>query len=300
MDKNKRFFYGFILASFALGTFPVIEYFLAQHGLSTCGEENIGCKIVGMVTPYGSTPFFILGSTFGFATGIAALFRMRIAVPALLSAGVAVEGILLAYQINLGFFCRFCLIFGLGVFLLTGLYLFFAPRVASMFVLPFGAAFVSIFLLYFSFAGADIEKAYIMEQRFDEAETAQFYLFYSHTCGHCANTLSILDKNQDKLRGNFRLIVTDANVGRAQTAKNIEGNSVFEKALKGMAGDPSEATEDTMGQCSVAKRYMAKNSIAETPTMVVIDGEKWRTIIHGTTNIVDYLEMRFDVELESI
>ena len=33
MEKNKRIFLAFIIGSFALGIFPIIEFFLAQHGL---------------------------------------------------------------------------------------------------------------------------------------------------------------------------------------------------------------------------------------------------------------------------
>jgi len=105
--KNKRIFLAFIIGSFALGIFPIIEFFLAQHGLSTCGEEGIGCRVVSMVTPYGTTPFFVLGAAFGISLGIAAIFRMKVVVPALLCAGIVVEGALLAFQINLGFFAGF-------------------------------------------------------------------------------------------------------------------------------------------------------------------------------------------------
>jgi hypothetical protein len=298
MEKNKRIFYAFIIASFALGIFPVIEYILAQQGLSTCGEEGIGCRVVGMVTPYGTTPFFILGSIFGISLGLAALFRAKIIVPALLCAGIVVEGSLLAFQINLGFFCRFCLIYALGVLVLTIIYLVTTPRAFVLFALPFAASFMAIPLLYFSFTGADIEKSYILEQQFEETETAHFYLFYSHTCGHCANTLNALDKNRDKLKGTFRLAVTDGNIARAEAAKQYVGSSIFEQGLKGMAGDPEKATQETISQCETAKRYMAKNGISETPTMIVVDGEKWTTIVKGTTNILDYLEMRFDVKFE--
>jgi len=298
MEKNKRIFLAFIIGSFALGIFPIIEFFLAQHGLSTCGEEGIGCRVVSMVTPYGTTPFFVLGAAFGISLGIAAIFRMKVVVPALLCAGIVVEGALLAFQINLGFFCRFCLIYAMGVLVLAVLYLVTTPRALTLFALPFGASFMAILLLYFSVAGADIEKSYILEQRFGDTETAHFYLFYSHTCGHCANTLNILDQNQEKLRGTFRLAITDGNIGRAEAAKQYGGSSIFEQGLKGMAGDPEKATQYTINQCETAKRYMAKNGISETPTMIVVDGEKWTTIIHGTTNILDYLEMRFDVEFE--
>lgn len=298
MEKNKRIFYVFIIGSFALGIFPVVEFFLAQQGLSTCGEEGIGCRVVSMVTPYGTTPFFILGAAFGIFLGLAALFRMKIIVPALLCAGIVVEGALLAFQINLGFFCRFCLIYAIGVFLLAVIYLITTPRAFTLFAMPFGASFLSILLLYFSVAGADIEKSYILEQQFDETETAQFYLFYSHTCGHCATTLNALDKNQDKLKGTFRLAVTDGNIARAEAAKQYEGSSIFEQGLKGMAGEPVQATDHTISQCEAAKRYMVKQGISETPTMVVVDGEKWTTTIHGTSNILDYLDMRFQVILE--
>lgn len=298
MEKNKRILRVFIAISFLLGIFPIIEFFLAQQGLSTCGGEGLGCKIVGLVTPYGATPFLILGSTFGFALGIAAIFRQHVAVPALLCAGVVMEGVLLAFQVNLGYFCQFCLIYSLGVLTLTALYIWIAPRTSTVFAIPFGTAFLSIFLLYFSFAGASLEKAYIMEESFGDDEPAHFYLLYSNTCGHCIKTLQILDHNKDRLKGSFRLVVTDANIGRAEAAKQATGDNIFKKALKGIAGDPVTASDETISQCSIAKRYTAKHAISETPTMIVVDGEKWTTIVSGTNNILDYLSLRFQTEFE--
>jgi thiol-disulfide isomerase/thioredoxin len=206
------------------------------------------------------------------------------------------EGVLLAFQINLGFFCRFCLIYSVGVFLLTGLYLALAPRTFNIFAIPFGTAFLSIFLLYFSFAGASLEKAFIAEEDLGGSDQGTFYLFYSHTCGHCIKTLQILDHNKEKLAGKFRLVVTDTKVGQAEVTKQAEGN-LFVRGLKGVAGDPIEVSEDTIDQCSTARRYMAKHAISETPTMIVVDGTNWTTTIHGTTNIVAYLSLRFGQEI---
>lgn len=298
MEKNKRILRAFIAISFTLGIFPIVELFLAQQGLSTCGSEGVGCKIVGLVTPYGPTPFLILGATFGLTLGIAAFFRQHVAVPALLCAGIVMEGVLLAFQINLGYFCRFCLIYSVGVFSLTALYIWLAPRTFTVFAIPFGAAFLSIFLLYFSFAGASLEKAFVMEESFGGDEPAHFYLLYSNTCGHCIKTLQILDHNRGRLKGTFRLVLTDANIGRAEAAKQATGSSIFERALKGVADDPITASDETISQCSIAKRYTAKHAISETPTMIVVDGDKWTTIIPGTNNILDYLSLRFQTEFE--
>lgn len=289
--------------AFLAAAFPVLEFALSTRGMSTCGQESIGCHIVGLVTPFGSLPFFALGIGLGLLLGFSALLRLQTLMLALMASAVAFEGILVSFQIHLGYFCQFCLIYAGIILFLTIYYIFFISR-SSFFI--FGACFLSgflsLFLLFHPFLSADLKNSWLVEKNFNEVnkktDSGVFYLFYSHQCGHCEATLKILEKNEKNLAGVFRLVVTDDNAGHSERAVQSISPNLFSKALSGISNGPIRPSEGVMQKTAAARSYVAKYGISETPTLIVVDGENWKTIISGTNNILQYLSLRFGVRFE--
>ncbi len=185
-----------LIASLAVGVQIILILFTGE---AACFNE--GCKIIERLTTVSPLFFNLVGFIYFLVVfGAAMIVRSRPPskkewLPILLFAGMAVEGVLLSYQIFVAhIFCLYCLFLFLMVLLLNAMSGRFQFISAAVIVIA-----ISIIFSLLSFGPSVAISRYqsLGEGTFAvkscESPLKNLYMMFSSNCPHCQNVLKALE-----------------------------------------------------------------------------------------------------------
>lgn len=185
------------LIGFLLTGFQALLIYYQGEGLCF----NDGCRVIDSLTTVDPLIFNLAGFSF-FLLVLIGISRARKGsdlwmrfVSLLLLAGLAAEGVLLAFQLLVSqLFCSYCLII-LGLVVVANAFLGLKQLFKSIFIL--GAVLLASFSLdYRSVTTGMVPlESGTMARRQPTDATHQLYLFFSSSCSHCETVLQSLQSS---------------------------------------------------------------------------------------------------------